>query len=267
MCSIIEEMTSLKPSTINGSTLCITWSKMTALPCTLCVTHCSARLNIQSSCILTSADIDLTHSFSMKGIQKRPVNSWSTWSKVILPVGNKNDCWKKESEQSRSHWLLPRQHQPWRTLRKLPLPPRRRRKPPPHRHLQMIFPKGIQKLRRRVKQLPFFLHHLRSLMPTRRTRKARGREEDRRHPLTRRRFSVATSSTKVDVTKVTNVFAVIPRKSMMQEWKTRREGAEVEIRQEGKVREVLRLLDQRRRPVGNGRNEPAHLEANANSYM
>ena len=28
----------------------------------------------------------------MKGIQKRPMNSWSTWSKVILRVGNKNDC-------------------------------------------------------------------------------------------------------------------------------------------------------------------------------
>ena len=78
----------LEAFTTNGSTLCITWSKMIVLLWTLCVTHCSARLNIRSSCILTSAGTGL----SMKGIQKRPMNSWSTWSKVTSPVGNKNDC-------------------------------------------------------------------------------------------------------------------------------------------------------------------------------
>ena len=78
-------------------------------------------------------------------------------------------------------------------------------------------PKGIQKPRRRVKQLPFSLHHLRSLMPTRRTRKAREREQDHRRPLTRRKSFVTISSTKVDATKVTNVSTFIPRKSMMPE--------------------------------------------------
>ena len=104
-------------------------------------------------------------------------------------------------------------------------------------------------------------------MPTRRTRKARGREEDHRRPQTRRKYFCIFDSTKVDATKVINVSTVIPRKSMMPEWKIRKEAAEVEIRQEGRVREVLRQLDQRRRRVGNGRKVLVHLGANASSFM
>ena len=52
-------------------------------------------------------------------------------------------------------------------------------------------------------------------MPTRTTRKAKVGREDHLHPLTRRRFSVTTSSIKEDATKVTNVFTVILRRSMM----------------------------------------------------
>ena len=52
-------------------------------------------------------------------------------------------------------------------------------------------------------------------MPTRITRKAREEKGDHRHPLTRRRFSAITSSTKVDAIKVTNVFTVIPKRSTM----------------------------------------------------
>ena len=128
-------------------------------------------------------------------------------------------------------------------------------------------PKGIQKPRQRVRQLPSFQRLLRSLMPIGRTRRGREREEDDHHPLIRRRSFATTSSIKVGVTKVTNVFTVIPRKSMMPKRKTRKEEAEVEIRREGRVREVLRQLDQRRMFAGNGRKVPAHSEANVDSYM
>ena len=71
------------------------------------------------------------------------------------------------------------------------------------------------KPRRRVMQLLYFLHLLQNLMPTRTTRKAKVGREDRHHPLTRRRSFANTSSTKVGVTKVTNVFTVILKRSMM----------------------------------------------------
>ena len=58
-------------------------------------------------------------------------------------------------------------------------------------------------------------HLLRNLTPTRTTRKAKVGRGDHLHPLTRRRFSATTSSTKEDVTKVTNVFTVILKRSMM----------------------------------------------------
>ena len=52
-------------------------------------------------------------------------------------------------------------------------------------------------------------------MPTRTTRKAKVGREDHLHPLTRRRFSVTISSIKEDATRVTNVFTVILRRSLM----------------------------------------------------
>ena len=119
-----------------------------------------------------------------------------------------------------------------------------------------------------MRQLPFYLHPLRSFMPTRRTRKARGREEDRRLPLIRRRSFASTSSTKADVIyKGDKCLYSHPQKVYDARMKIRKEEAEIEIRQEGRVREVLHQLDQRRRHVGNGRKVPVHLETHANSFM
>ena len=56
---------------------------------------------------------------------------------------------------------------------------------------------------------------LQNPMPTRTTRKAKVGRGDHLHLLTRRRFSAITSSTKEDVTKVTSVFTVILKRSMM----------------------------------------------------
>ena len=98
-------------------------------------------------------------------------------------------------------------------------------------------------------------------------KKGKGGKGDHLHPLTRRRFSATTSSTKEDVTKVTNVFTVILKRSMMPKWRVRKVEAEAEIHQKGKVKEVHLQLDPKREHVGIGRRVHAHLEANASSYM
>ena len=71
------------------------------------------------------------------------------------------------------------------------------------------------KQRRRVKLPQSSQHLLQNPMPTRTTRKAKVGRGDHLHLLTRRRFSAITSSTKEDVTKVTSVFTVILKRSMM----------------------------------------------------
>ena len=148
----------------------------------------------------------------------------------------------------------------------LPLPSRPRRRMKQLHRLQVILPNVLRR-KRRVKLHRYFLHLLRNPMPTRTTRKAKVGREDHLHPLTRRRFSVTTSSIKEDATKVTNVFTVILRRSMMPRWKVRKAEAEVEIHQGGKVEEVHLQLDPKRRYVGIGKRAPARLEANVNSYM
>ena len=132
-------------------------------------------------------------------------------------------------------------------------------------HPQVILLSDL-KQRRRVTLPQSSRHLLRNPMPTRTIRKAKVGRGDHLHPLTRR-FSATTSSTKEDVTKVTNVFTVILKRSMMPKWRVRKVEAEAEIHQKGKVKEVHLQLDPKREHVGIGRRVHAHLGANASSYM
>ena len=151
-------------------------------------------------------------------------------------------------------------------LQSLPLLPKRRRKRQrPHR-LLMILRRWNPRPSRRAMQLQSFQHHPRRPMPTR-TRKAREGREDHRHLLTRRRSFATTSSTKVDAIKVTNVYTVIPKRSMMQRWRERKVEVEVVILQGKGAREVLLQQDPKREYAGNGKRGHAHLEVSANSSM
>ena len=93
-------------------------------------------------------------------------------------------------------------------------PSRPRRRTKQLHHPQVILLSDL-KQRRRVKLPQSSQHLLQNPMPTRTTRKAKVGRGDHLHLLTRRRFSAITSSTKEDVTRVTSVFTVILKGSMM----------------------------------------------------
>ena len=141
----------------------------------------------------------------------------------------------------------------------LPFPPRPRRRTKQQHHLRVIHPKEDLKPRRRVKLHQFFQRLLQNHMPTRTTRKAKVGREDHLHPLTRRRCSATTSSTKVGVIKVTRVYD-----AKMKDKKGRSRSRDSS---RGKSKGSSSSAGPRREPAGSGRKVPAHLEASVSSYM